>query len=192
LEGPKLRGLRRERLRAGLTQEELARLAGTTQHTISEAEGGKRAPRTSTLYKLSDALGVPTASLFTPEPTRSHLDILSEAVAEMEELVTVAERFEDPLEGMQAATQNSRAVIYAAFQIMRAISTERVRADRLDDAHDLIEQFLGLGVRNAAQARKALRGQRSAPGEAGRPAPELAGRVEELLDEAELVYAGAA
>jgi transcriptional regulator with XRE-family HTH domain len=193
-EGPELRGLRRERMRAGLTQQQLADLSSTTQHTVSEAEAGKRLPRTTTVYKLADALGVPIGALFAPEPTRSHLDILSEAVDEMEEMDAedIAERYEDPLEGMQAATQNARSSLSAARQLQRALATDRVRTSREEEAYDLIERFLNLTVRNAAQARKALRRQRSTPGEVGRPAPEPDAReakLERLLEEAETVYA---
>ena len=51
----KLRRLRRE---AALSQQELARRAGTTQETISRLEQGHHAARGRTLRKLAEALGV--------------------------------------------------------------------------------------------------------------------------------------
>lgn len=55
-----LRKLRRAR---GLTQQELGKLAGVTQHTVSELENGKQEPHPSTIRKLASALGVSTVRL---------------------------------------------------------------------------------------------------------------------------------
>ena len=49
--------LRKERLKAGLTQQELSRLAGVTQSTISKLESCERpSSRFDTLIKLAYAL----------------------------------------------------------------------------------------------------------------------------------------
>ncbi|MEL4161424.1 helix-turn-helix transcriptional regulator [Corynebacterium bovis] len=62
--------LRELRLRAGLTQAELADLSGVTRNHISGLEAGPRQdgrsvdPRLSTLYRLAAALGVPPAAVF--------------------------------------------------------------------------------------------------------------------------------
>jgi repressor LexA len=53
--GDVLQGLREK---AGLSQRELADLAGTSQKAISFWEMGKRDPTLSNLQKLCDALGV--------------------------------------------------------------------------------------------------------------------------------------
>jgi DNA-binding XRE family transcriptional regulator len=45
-----------ERKAAGLTQQELARLAGIRQETLSRLESGKRAPTMRTLTKIERAL----------------------------------------------------------------------------------------------------------------------------------------
>jgi transcriptional regulator with XRE-family HTH domain len=62
--GTSLEGLRRERLRAGLTQAQLGERAGVTQHTVSDAETGRRTPRAGTIAAFAAALGVPVWRLF--------------------------------------------------------------------------------------------------------------------------------
>jgi transcriptional regulator with XRE-family HTH domain len=53
-----LRALTIFRIRAGLTQQELADLVGVAQATINRYEKGERTPRPATLGRLADALGV--------------------------------------------------------------------------------------------------------------------------------------
>lgn len=53
------------RIKAKMTQTELAQKVGVTTETISQWELGKNRPQTSYLEKLSDALGVPTQQLYT-------------------------------------------------------------------------------------------------------------------------------
>lgn len=55
LTGPKLRAIRALR---GVTQADLASLAGVSQTAVAEFEKGKRDLRTSTVVKLCQALGV--------------------------------------------------------------------------------------------------------------------------------------
>ena len=45
------------RVRAGLTQEQLAQRMGTTQSAIARLEGGGRAPSVKTLEKYAEATG---------------------------------------------------------------------------------------------------------------------------------------
>lgn len=49
--------LQSEREKAGLTQDELARLIGTTKTAISRLESGKRDIRFSTIERVAQALG---------------------------------------------------------------------------------------------------------------------------------------
>jgi transcriptional regulator with XRE-family HTH domain len=60
----KLRRLRRE---AALSQQELARRAGTTQETISRLERGHHLARGRTLRMLAEALGVKPKELMKGE-----------------------------------------------------------------------------------------------------------------------------
>ncbi len=54
------RNLRRERVRAELTQEEVADLAGMHRTEVSLLETGGRIPRLKTLLKLVGAIGTST------------------------------------------------------------------------------------------------------------------------------------
>lgn len=49
--------MKQARVRAGLTQADLARRAGTTQSTIARLEAGKVSPRLETLDRLIEACG---------------------------------------------------------------------------------------------------------------------------------------
>lgn len=51
------------RLRAGLTQSQLAERCGLTMHWISHFECGRRTPNVANLIRLADALGVTTDQL---------------------------------------------------------------------------------------------------------------------------------
>lgn len=52
------------RIRKGLSQEQLARLMGTTQAAVAMWETGARRPRTDKLPKLAEVLGCSVADLF--------------------------------------------------------------------------------------------------------------------------------
>lgn len=65
--GARLRTMREER---GLSIRALARASGISANALSVIERGKSSPSVSTLYKLTDALGVPITSLFRVEPER--------------------------------------------------------------------------------------------------------------------------
>ena len=55
--------LRQHRAARGLTQAQLAKLAGVTRPAISWYETGAKTPRLSTAYKLAEALGVELEAL---------------------------------------------------------------------------------------------------------------------------------
>ena len=55
VDGAMLRRLRRER---ALSQQDVERITGLAQATISDLEQGKRGARASTLRKLAEVLGV--------------------------------------------------------------------------------------------------------------------------------------
>jgi transcriptional regulator with XRE-family HTH domain len=61
-----LPGLKRHRILAGLTQQELAERAGMSRRSISTLENTKHPARPRTLKKLAGALGVRTQDLAGP------------------------------------------------------------------------------------------------------------------------------
>ena len=64
IDGKRLRKLRREK---ALSQQDLMRMTGIAQATLSDLEGGKREARASTLRKLAEALGVQPKELMKEE-----------------------------------------------------------------------------------------------------------------------------
>ena len=51
------------RVKAGLTQKELAQKAGLAEITIRQYETNKREPRTENLKKIASALNIPVSEL---------------------------------------------------------------------------------------------------------------------------------
>ena len=64
VDGAKLRKLRREQ---ALSQQDIERITGIAQATLSDLEQGKRGDRTSTLRKLAEFLGVEPRELMKEE-----------------------------------------------------------------------------------------------------------------------------
>jgi transcriptional regulator with XRE-family HTH domain len=64
VDGGKLRKMRRER---ALSQQDVERITGIAQATLSDLEQGKRGARASTLRKLAEALGVKPKELIKEE-----------------------------------------------------------------------------------------------------------------------------
>ncbi len=64
IDGAKLRRLRRQK---ALSQQDVERMTGVAQATLSDLEGGKRGARASTLRKLAEALGVEPKELMKGE-----------------------------------------------------------------------------------------------------------------------------
>lgn len=60
--------VRRARLAAGLTQEQLAERSGFSQQYLSGLEQGKRNPTIVSLYELAMALGVSHVELVSARP----------------------------------------------------------------------------------------------------------------------------
>ena len=55
--------LRKARMAAGLTQEEVAHRAGMDRAYVSELEGDKKSPTVNRLFRLCEAIGVSPAKL---------------------------------------------------------------------------------------------------------------------------------
>ncbi len=65
--GQLLRMLREER---GLSIRELGRISGLSANALSMIERGRTSPSVSTLYRLTDALGVPITALFRQDESQ--------------------------------------------------------------------------------------------------------------------------
>ena len=57
--------LRRIRKAKGISQDELARVLGTSKQVISRYENGQRSPKLSTVEEYADRLGVSVAMMVT-------------------------------------------------------------------------------------------------------------------------------
>ena len=60
--------LYRARVRARLSQQQLADKARTSKSTVSRLENGKAAAEVETLHRLAEALGLPVEDLMPPDP----------------------------------------------------------------------------------------------------------------------------
>lgn len=70
-----IRELLRARMRAGLTQEQVARSMGTSNSAISRLEaGGKHSPSVATLQKYAKAVGCEVEIRFVPTGQHLHDD----------------------------------------------------------------------------------------------------------------------
>lgn len=58
------------RSRAGLSQRELARRAGTSQSVVARIEGGQTKPSSETLVRLVDAAGFEVHTVLVPRPNQ--------------------------------------------------------------------------------------------------------------------------
>jgi transcriptional regulator with XRE-family HTH domain len=68
------RNVRRARIEKGLTQEELAERAGTSQFYVSSLEAGRRNPTVVTIFELAQALGVDHLDLLRPNGESSAME----------------------------------------------------------------------------------------------------------------------
>lgn len=68
------RNVRRARIEKGMTQEELAERAGTSQFYVSSLEAGRRNPTVVTVFELAQALGVDHLDLLRPNGESSAIE----------------------------------------------------------------------------------------------------------------------
>lgn len=72
--------IRRLRLKAGLTQEEIALRSGLSQGYINQIESGKRRFTQKSLELISDALLVPMIELFREEEGTPRVEVINKPV----------------------------------------------------------------------------------------------------------------
>jgi transcriptional regulator with XRE-family HTH domain len=145
--------VRRLRKLKGLTQVELAKLAGVSAYTITEIETGHREPRPSTLRKLAGALDADVADFFPKAPAPSP------------EPATVAALPEEEQRGL--------AVLYRELARKGRSIEQSLRSGEQQDFEGLKE----LDLAHALLAKK--RGKRDIR---GKELDELAEAQDELLD----------
>jgi transcriptional regulator with XRE-family HTH domain len=71
-----------ERMRGGMSQEDLARKAGIGRTTIHNIEAGKRIIRLENLVKIADVLGVKPEDLFISDFDRGEISYRGKLVLE--------------------------------------------------------------------------------------------------------------
>lgn len=134
------------RLRAGLTQAELARRSGLNQANLSNIEKGKRDLTVFTLQRIAAALGLaPSVLLEDPQPpvnsakpwSRQRIETLAEAVDSGDERALSAED-KKTAELLRILIQGGtvRAVRSAWLDLRRARSSREVKGliERVRDA----------------------------------------------------------
>lgn len=98
--GDNLRNLRNGR---GLSQEELAKLLGTSKQVISRYENGQRSPKVTTVADYAEKLGV-SISFFTSNP----FDDLRRGLSASPEVSNMLREVRDSLPDYGAATDPGR------------------------------------------------------------------------------------
>ncbi len=94
-----MNAIRELRRKAGLTQTELARIAGTSQPTIAAYEAGRKSPTLQTLSRIARAVGLEATVSFVPVMTREdrrslvlHQAIVDRLIKEPHEVLAHAQR----------------------------------------------------------------------------------------------------
>jgi transcriptional regulator with XRE-family HTH domain len=174
---PTLKALRMARADAGLTISELARRAGVSRDTISNAERGEHSLQASTLHKVARALGKAPSELLAEEErltpkveSRSSLepsfnDVLEEERREaIYDIALTAARRQNRQDVQAAARllESGRGQSYfmrhdnEAMQHLLGRSVEELAPAVLDLAHrvvELEEQLQAASVMDSEQSR---------------------------------------
>ena len=94
-----MNAVRELRRKAGLTQTELARIAGTSQPTIAAYETGRKSPTLQTLSRIARTVGLEAMVSFVPVMTREdrrslvlHRAIMDRLIKEPQEVLEHARR----------------------------------------------------------------------------------------------------
>lgn len=94
--GKRLKALR---IKAGLSQEKLARLTGVVLITVFRWENGERIPRADDLNRLAAVFGVSTDELINGSPKELKINIVWEVSDEMENLAMRSNEFNVGIRG---------------------------------------------------------------------------------------------
>src|SRR5215213_2629413 len=147
---PTLEALRRARVDAGLTISELAKRAGVSRDTISNAERGRHSLQGPTLRKIAHALGKAPSELLAEEERLS-----PKAESRSSREPPLFNGFEEELRAeWQAAVDNARRLRdIGRTQMWKALSGWRAskqrgepyatRREYLDEMGDLLQEIYG-------------------------------------------------
>ncbi|MGH8913831.1 MAG: helix-turn-helix domain-containing protein [Acidimicrobiia bacterium] len=92
-------GIRRQRLERGLTQTEVARLAGVSPSAVSQVETGHRGLALETLLTLSDSLGISIDTLLDHRPDPGYVLARRDRIPPRRGVVAL---LDDPTAGLRA------------------------------------------------------------------------------------------
>lgn len=92
-------GIRRQRVERGLTQTEVARLAGVSPSAVSQVETGHRGLALETLLTLSDALGISIDTLLDHRPDAGYVLARRDRIPPRRGIVAL---LDDPKAGLRA------------------------------------------------------------------------------------------
>jgi len=129
------------RTRLGMSQQDLANLAGVTRQTISGVESGQYAPSVATTLRLAKALGCQVEDLFWLEQDLPEIEaVLSKPVPNSQQLRVSLARVAGqwiayPLIGKDAFRQD---MIPADGETVANTSADKVRIRLLDDNMDIL------------------------------------------------------
>jgi transcriptional regulator with XRE-family HTH domain len=145
-----MESVRRMRREKGLSQQELAELAGVGQDSISAIETGKHEPHPRTLRKLAKALDVEVADFFK-EPAPLAKAPREAGPSLLDKALDAARQDEEKDAGVMAREFASEGV---AAEVASGYAEDKIRAElrRLDFPDEHFESFIWPLVVKAAQA----------------------------------------
>ena len=127
--------VRQLRLQAGITQQELANTAGTSQSTIAAYEAGAKSPTVRTIAKLANSLNLEMVTTYMPRLTREDHRSLAfhREIAEIlrKTPVPVISRARDNLDKLSAIQPGARQV-FERWQAWLELPVEELVSNILD------------------------------------------------------------
>ena len=124
-----MESVRRLRKEAGLTQQQLSKLAGINNVTLVHIETGKANPNVETLAKLADALGVEMADFFP----RTQPELPLEPARPRGEPVVTPPGEPVLIDAMGTGSGESFAAVTVDAAKLREILSRVARGDLTDD-----------------------------------------------------------
>jgi transcriptional regulator with XRE-family HTH domain len=151
------------RLQTGVTQQELAFAAGTSQSTISAYEAGSKSPTLRTIENLSHSLGLEMVTTFMPRLTREDKRSLAfhHAIADIlrEDPVPALSRTSQNLEKLSINQPGAR-MLFERWKHWLTLPLEELISNLLDplpDAREMRQVSPFSGILKAQDRTRILR-----------------------------------